>query len=121
MKIGIICLANGPYSIFIDNLIQSCEEKFLINYKKEYFIITDSEFECNIKENVYTISKQRNGWPLDCLLRPQYSYELKEKTKLSSSPETNKTKTTTSKKSPTRKAPSKTSSDKKKPNNSTKK
>jgi hypothetical protein len=81
MKIGIICLANGPYSIFIDNLIQSCEEKFLINYKKEYFIITDSEFECNIKENVYTISKQRNGWPLDCLLRPQYSYELKEKTK----------------------------------------
>ncbi len=79
-KIGIICLANGPYSIFIDNLIQSCEEKFLPKYQKEYFIITDSEFEYNIQKNVHTISKQRNGWPLDCLLRPQYSYELQEKT-----------------------------------------
>jgi hypothetical protein len=80
MKIGIICLANGPYSIFIDNLIQSCEEKFLINYEKEYFIITDNEFNCSLKENIHIILKQRNGWPLDCLLRPQYSYELKEKT-----------------------------------------
>ncbi len=39
MKIGVICLANGPYSIFIDNLIQSCEEKFLPKHGKEYFII----------------------------------------------------------------------------------
>jgi len=79
MKIGVICLANGPYSIFIDNLISSCEEKFLIGHDKEYFIITDKEFEYadNIKCNI--ILKDRNGWPLDCLLRPQYSYELKER------------------------------------------
>ena len=81
MKIGIICLANGPYSIFIDNLIDSCEEKFLPKHDKEYFIITDSNFNSEIKENVTVIYKQRNGWPLDCLLRPQYSYELEEKTK----------------------------------------
>ena len=81
MKIGIICLANGPYSIFIDSLIDSCEEKFLTKHIKEYFIITDSEFNNSIKENVTTIHKQRNGWPLDCLLRPQYSYELEDKIK----------------------------------------
>lgn len=81
MKIGIICLANGPYSIFIDNLIDSCEEKFLPVYNKEYFIITDSGFNNNTKKNVSVIYKQRNGWPLDCLLRSQYSYELKDKTK----------------------------------------
>lgn len=81
MKVGIICLANGPYSIFIDNLIDSCEEKFLLTYDKEYFIITDSEFSNNNKKNVNVIYKQRNGWPLDCLLRPQYSYELENKTK----------------------------------------
>lgn len=81
MKVGIICLANGPYSIFLDNLIDSCEEKFLPNYFKEYFIITDSIFNNANKENVTVIHKHRNGWPLDCLLRPQYSYELKEKTK----------------------------------------
>jgi hypothetical protein len=80
MKIGIICLANGPYSIFIDNLIQSCEEKFLHGHHKEYFIITDSEFEYKSQPNVNHVFKKRNGWPLDCLLRPQYSYELLSKT-----------------------------------------
>lgn len=81
MKVGIICLANGPYTIFIDNLIDSCEERFLPTYNKEYFIITDSEFNNSSKENVNVVYKQRNGWPLDCLLRPQYSYELEDKAK----------------------------------------
>lgn len=81
MKIGIICLANGPYSIFIDNLIDSCEEKFVPISNKEYFIITDSEFNNNYKENVHVTYKKRNGWPLDCLLRSQYSYELRDKIK----------------------------------------
>ncbi len=80
MSIGIICLANGPYSIFIDNLIESCEQHFLLNHKKQFFIITDNEFSNKNKENVTTIYKKRNGWPLDCLLRSQYSYELKDKT-----------------------------------------
>ncbi len=80
MKVGIICLANGPYSIFIDSLIQSCEEKFLPKHLKEYFIITDNEFEYKSQNNVHHIFKTRNGWPLDCLLRPQYSYELSLKT-----------------------------------------
>jgi hypothetical protein len=78
MKIGIICLANGPYSIFINNLIESCEKNFLPTHKKEYFIITDNSFEYSIQENVHTILKKRNGWPLDCLLRPHYSFELKK-------------------------------------------
>lgn len=80
-SIGIICLANGPYSIFIDNLIDSCEEKFLPNYDKEYFIITDKEDNYTQQYNSNTIIKSRNGWPLDCLLRPQYSYELINQTK----------------------------------------
>lgn len=78
MKIGVICLANGPYSIFIDNLIQSCEEKFLPKYDKEYFIITDSDFECSKQKNVHVVLRERKGWPLDCLLRPQYSFELEK-------------------------------------------
>jgi hypothetical protein len=81
MSIGIICLANGPYSIFINNLIESCEEKFLPKYNKEYFIITDNEDAYSKKSNCTTILKSRNGWPLDCLLRPKYSYELEDKTK----------------------------------------
>lgn len=76
MSVAIICLANGPYSIFIDNLIESCEKNLLKNRKKEYFIITDSDFSYQNYYNVTKIYKKRNGWPLDCLLRPQYSHEL---------------------------------------------
>lgn len=81
MNVGIICLANGPYSIFIDNLINSCEEKFLPKYNKEYFIITDKKDNYTLRTNSHTIIKPRNGWPLDCLLRPQYSLELENKIK----------------------------------------
>ena len=78
MKIGIFCLANGPYIIFLDNLIESCEKYFLPAHEKKYFIITDSKFENENKENVTVLRKDRNGWPLDCLLRPQYACELGE-------------------------------------------
>ena len=78
MKIGIFCLANGPYVIFLDNLIEGCEQYFLPKYEKKYFIITDSRFNNDTKENVTVIHKQRNGWPLDCLLRPQYACELED-------------------------------------------
>lgn len=78
-KIGIVCLANGPYAIFIDGLIISCEDNFLKEYKKEYFIITDSEFKHSKDDNCTVVYKKRYGWPLDGLLRSKYSYELKEK------------------------------------------
>lgn len=76
MKIGIFCLANGPYIIFLDNLIEGCEQYFLPAHEKKYFVITDSRFNNDTKENVTVINKKRNGWPLDCLLRPQYACEL---------------------------------------------
>ena len=81
MKVGIFCLANGPYSIFIDNIIESSEKYFLPTYEKEYFIITDSPFSSSTRDNVTVIYKERNGWPLDCILRPQYSYELESTTR----------------------------------------
>jgi hypothetical protein len=81
MKVGIFCLANGPYSIFIDNIIESSEKYFLPSYEKEYFIITDSPFSNSTRDNVTVIYKKRNGWPLDCILRPQYSYELESTTR----------------------------------------
>ena len=77
-QIGIICLANGPYAMFIDPLIENCEKYFLLGYGKKYFIITDNKFLHKGDNNCKAIFKQRNGFPLDCLLRPQYAYELKD-------------------------------------------
>ena len=76
MTIGIFCLANGPYMVFLDNLIESCEKYFLPAYKKKYFVIVDGKFDNESRENVTVINKDRNGWPLDCLLRPRYACEL---------------------------------------------
>lgn len=81
MKIGIFCLANGPYMVFLNSFIDKCEKYFLPAYEKEYFIISDSNFENQNKENVFVMHKERNGWPLDCLLRPQYACEFQKKAK----------------------------------------
>lgn len=81
MSVGIICLSTGPYSIFIDRMIERANEKFLLDHEKEYFIFTDSDFKHKEDKNITTIYKKRYGYPMDCLLRPQYAVELKEQTK----------------------------------------
>lgn len=75
-KVGIICLANGPYSIFIPNLVQSCEEKFLLDYEKHYYVFSDTDFESEYRDKCTLILKERKGWPGDCLIRPEYSFEV---------------------------------------------
>jgi len=77
-NIGIIILANGPYKIFIDTLIDSVREKFILNRKKQFFIITDGEFNNQHSDDCKVYYKERKGWPLDCLLRSEYVLEIKD-------------------------------------------
>lgn len=83
MKIGIICLANGPYSVFIDSMVNSVREKFLSSHERNFFIITDSKsFDNYDSKDCKTYIQERKGWPDDCLLRSDYvlsiSDDLKE-------------------------------------------
>lgn len=77
-NIGIIILANGPYKIFIDSLIKSVREKFLLNRKKQFFIITDGEFNNQDAGDCKVYIRERKGWPMDCLLRSEYVLNIKD-------------------------------------------
>jgi hypothetical protein len=75
--VGIFCIGTGNYIQYLDQLIESIEDKFLVDYKKMYFISTDqvktAENICNkynVKYNIDFIYKK--GFPLDTLYRYKY-------------------------------------------------
>ena len=73
MKIGIITIATGKYSIYVSGLISSCEQFFLNEHEKNYFIFSDSDDEYfnnfNGSEKIKRIHQDKLGWPHDSMLR----------------------------------------------------
>lgn len=73
MKIGILTIATGRYSMYIPELIESCEELFLENHDKEYFVYTDSDIESlghfKGSEKITKIHQEKLGWPYDSMMR----------------------------------------------------
>ncbi len=70
MKIGILYIALGDYSIFFDGFYKSIEENFLTDDEKTYYVFTDSKvlLDKSIK-NVIWIEKKDMGWPYNTLMR----------------------------------------------------
>ena len=81
-KIAIAILANGPYKMFLDKLIDTARINFLKDHRRTFFVITDGGFDNSHSEDCKVHIQERKGWPLDCLLRPAYvasiEAELKE-------------------------------------------
>jgi len=73
MKIGILTIATGRYSMYIPGLVGSCESFFLGDHEKQYFIYTDSEIsdlpEFKGSEKVTKIHQEKLGWPYDSMMR----------------------------------------------------
>lgn len=73
MKIGILTIATGKYSIYLPGLIESCENLFLSDYEKKYFIYTDSDLDSLGKfegsEKATIIHQEKLGWPYDSMMR----------------------------------------------------
>ena len=67
-KIGVLYICTGKYSIFWKTFYQSCEEYFLPEYEKHYFVFTD---DTSIVETdyIHVKSESAKGFPLDSLLR----------------------------------------------------
>lgn len=79
MKIGIITIATGKYSIYVPDLVQTCEEFFLKNYEKTYYVYTDSEISAfKGAEKVIKIEQEKLGWPYDSMLRFHMFTEFSE-------------------------------------------
>lgn len=80
MKIAILYIGTGHYTVFWEEFFNSCEEYFINDAEKHYFFFTDSnDFQSNDK---ITIVPQENlGWPLITCLRYKILNKVKEQLK----------------------------------------
>lgn len=77
-KIGILFICTGEYWKFWEHFFKSCEEKFLIEEEKHYFIFTDNKELLEIKDKrVHPIFQEKMDWPFPTLYR--YKIFIKNK------------------------------------------
>jgi len=65
--VGLVIMATGKYTVFLNELIQSADCFFLPNHDKIYFIFTDGEVPK--LDRVRRIEQKRLGWPFDTMMR----------------------------------------------------
>ena len=69
MKIGILYICTGKYTVFWDGFYVSAEKYLLPDYEKHYFVFTDGEINCYDNPLVHTLYQEKLGWPFDTLYR----------------------------------------------------
>ena len=78
-KIAILYIATGKYIEFWDRFYNECEQYFLRNHEKTYFIWTDAdEFTHQNNLRVHTIYQEQLHWPFPTLLRFKFFRTQKE-------------------------------------------
>lgn len=80
MRIAILYICTGKYSIFWGDFYRTCQENFLKDIEKHYFVFTDDPA---ITETpvVHPINQSAKGFPLDSLLRFEMFLKIEEKLK----------------------------------------
>jgi len=81
MKIGILYICTGKYTVFWKDFYLSCEKNFIPEAEKHYFVFTDSPELAFEKENknIYRIYQENLGWPDNTLKRYEIFLKFKEK------------------------------------------
>lgn len=72
MKIAIIYICTGKYSIFWDTFYQTSQQYFYPEVEKSYFVFTDDEElirRFRDEPNIHPFFQRRAGWPYDTLMR----------------------------------------------------
>lgn len=78
MRIAILYICTGKYSIFWNSFYSSSEKHFLKDKEKHYFVFTDDEKIQN-SDNIDVIYKKSKGFPYDSLFRFEMFLEIKSK------------------------------------------
>lgn len=79
MKIGILYICTGKYSIFWKSFYESAEKYFLTNHKKIYYVFTDAKkIEYQTKANIVKIYQKKLAWPFSTMSRFKYFIESKD-------------------------------------------
>lgn len=80
MKVAILFIATGRYTIFWKDFYNHCEKYFLPDCEKTYFLFTDDE-KLKVKSNVVKVNQEQRGWPFDTLMRFDTFLKAEEKLK----------------------------------------
>jgi hypothetical protein len=80
MKIAILYICTGKYTVFWKDFYTSCEKNFIPEAEKHYFVFTDSDQIAFEKENpnIHKIFQKNLGWPNNTLKRYEVFLQLKE-------------------------------------------
>ncbi|WP_119080422.1 family 6 glucosyltransferase [Chitinophaga alhagiae] len=79
MKIALLFIGTGKYSIFWEGFFTSAEQYFIPAAQKEYFVFTDDAalpYKNDPKVHVY--HQERLGWPYDTLMRFSIFYRAEK-------------------------------------------
>jgi hypothetical protein len=77
MKIAILYICTGKYSIFWNDFYKSSEKFLLTDHSKYYFVFTDSD-EIAAVGRIHKIYQSKRGFPLDSLLRFEMFMTIRE-------------------------------------------
>ena len=70
MKVAILYIATGKYTVFWKEFYESFEQNFLPEIRKTYFLFTDAKsLPFSVQENVCMIPQKNLGWPDNTLQR----------------------------------------------------
>ena len=76
MRIDILTICTGKYTMFFDGLYESSEKYFLPGHEKRYIVFTDGEIKQ--RDNVLRIEQPKLGWPFDTMMRFNMFNSIKE-------------------------------------------
>lgn len=70
-KVGILYICTGKYDVFWKDFYLSCEDKFLPNSEKYYYVFTDAEkiYDEDNNKNIHRFFQENLGWPNNTLKR----------------------------------------------------
>jgi hypothetical protein len=77
MKIAVLFICTGKYSIFWENFFRSSENYFLPGHEKHYFVFTDS-VEIKASDKITVLHRTTRWFPLDSLMRFEMFLEIQD-------------------------------------------
>lgn len=78
MKIAVLYICTGRYTIFWKDFFPSAERYFLPGHEKEYFVFTDGEIDHRDHPRVKVVHQENLGWPHMAVKRYHLFTRIKE-------------------------------------------
>ena len=78
MKIAVLYICTGKYTIFWKDFFDSCETYFFNKEERHYFVFTDGELAPSDNERIHRIEQKNLGWPGNTLYRFRMFWGIRE-------------------------------------------